>query len=151
MKDGTFIYGDELGARRAATTAAPSTSSCPTFPVPGRGPIAIASASPLDSRQVYGLRVAASKSSNWGQGAETGTGAWVEINLGERRASSMPTATSCENRAARAEVHGYYRPEDMDVDPIARAKGVFRACWANTGRLSHAGGSVAENTPCAAR
>ena len=41
---------------------------------------------------------------------------------------------------------GYYRPEDMDIDPIAREQGVFRACWANTGRMSHGGGSLLENS-----
>jgi secreted PhoX family phosphatase len=41
---------------------------------------------------------------------------------------------------------GYYRPEDMDIDPIAARNGVFRACWANTGRLNSAGGSLAENS-----
>ena len=41
---------------------------------------------------------------------------------------------------------GYYRPEDMDVDPIARAKGIMRACWANTGRKSHDASSLVENS-----
>jgi hypothetical protein len=33
----------------------------------------------------------------------------------------------------------------MDIDPIALAKGVFRACWANTGRMTNGGGSLVEN------
>ncbi len=41
---------------------------------------------------------------------------------------------------------GYYRPEDMDIDPIAAEDGVFRACWANTGRMSHTDSSVVENS-----
>jgi hypothetical protein len=41
---------------------------------------------------------------------------------------------------------GYYRPEDMDIDPIAGASGSFRACWANTGRKSHTDSSVVENS-----
>jgi hypothetical protein len=41
---------------------------------------------------------------------------------------------------------GYYRPEDMDVDPIALEDGVFRACWANTGRMSHTDSSIVENS-----
>src|SRR4029453_4789208 len=43
-------------------------------------------------------------------------------------------------------VTGYYRPEDMDIDPIALSNGLLRACWANTGRFSHAGGSTVENS-----
>ena len=34
----------------------------------------------------------------------------------------------------------------MDVDPIAAEKGVFRACWANTGRKSHTDSSLVENS-----
>jgi secreted PhoX family phosphatase len=41
---------------------------------------------------------------------------------------------------------GYYRPEDMDIDPIAAQQGVFRACWANTGRMSHTDSSLVENS-----
>jgi hypothetical protein len=41
---------------------------------------------------------------------------------------------------------GYYRPEDIDIDPIAAEDGVFRACWANTGRMSHTDSSVVENS-----
>ena len=41
---------------------------------------------------------------------------------------------------------GYYRPEDMDIDPIAAERGVFRACWANTGRKSHNDSSLVENS-----
>ena len=33
----------------------------------------------------------------------------------------------------------------MDIDPMAKDAGVFRACWANTGRMSHGGGSLVEN------
>jgi secreted PhoX family phosphatase len=39
---------------------------------------------------------------------------------------------------------GYYRPEDMDIDPIARANDEVRVCWTNTGRMSNGGGSAEE-------
>ena len=32
----------------------------------------------------------------------------------------------------------------MDIDPIAAEDGIFRGCWANTGRWSHAFGSAIE-------
>jgi len=41
---------------------------------------------------------------------------------------------------------GSFVGEDMDIDPIAAEHGVFRACWANTGRASHAGGSAVEHS-----
>jgi hypothetical protein len=34
----------------------------------------------------------------------------------------------------------------MDIDPIALEDGVFRACWANTGRMSHTDSSLVENS-----
>jgi hypothetical protein len=34
----------------------------------------------------------------------------------------------------------------MDLDPIAAEEGVFRACWANTGRMSHTDSSQVENS-----
>ncbi len=41
---------------------------------------------------------------------------------------------------------GFYRPEDMDIDPIAAANGTFRACWANTGRQDFGGDSLVESS-----
>ena len=143
--DGSFIYGDEL-APSGGNNGGGIYKFVPTFPFQGGGPIAVASASPLDSGKVYGLRVAASKSSNWGQGAETGAGAWVEINLANAGVVDANGNILLRTAQVAQKFTGFYRPEDMDVDPIAKENGLFRACWANTGRLSHAGGSVVENS-----
>jgi secreted PhoX family phosphatase len=143
--DGTMIYGDEL-APSGGNNGGGIYKFVPTFPFAGGGPIAVPSASPLDSGKVYGLRVAASKSSNWGQGAETGAGAWVEVGLAGAGVVDASGNILLRNAQLLQKFTGYYRPEDMDVDPIAKENGVFRACWANTGRLSHAGGSVVENS-----
>jgi hypothetical protein len=146
IKDnGSFIYGDEL-APSGGNNGGAIYKFVPTFPFQGGGPIAVASASPLDSGKVYGLRVAASKSSNWGQGAETGAGAWVEVNLAGANVVDANGNILLRNAQLLQKFTGFYRPEDMDVDPIAKANGIFRACWADTGRLSHAGGSVVENS-----
>ena len=40
--------------------------------------------------------------------------------------------------------NGYYRPEDMDIDPIARSNDEVRVCWTDTGRMSNGGGSAEE-------
>src|SRR6187399_1024478 len=61
-EDGTMIYGDELAPSGGANGGG-IYKFVPAFPFAGGGPISIASASPLDSGKVYGLRVAASKSS----------------------------------------------------------------------------------------
>src|SRR5262249_33991958 len=49
-------------------------------------------------------------------------------------------------RAAALSQHftGYYRPEDMDRDPIAAELGHVRVCWTNTGRMTNGGKSVVE-------
>ena len=143
-EDGTMIYGDEL-APSGGNAGGGIYKFVPTFPFQGGGPIGVASASPLDSGKVYGLRVAASKSSNWGQGAETGAGAWVEVNLAGANVVDASGNIQLRNAQIIQKFTGYYRPEDMDVDPVALARGIFRACWANTGRKSHAGGSIVEN------
>ena len=144
-EDGTMIYGDELAPSGGANGGG-IYKFVPTFPFAGGGPIGVASASPLDSGKVYGLRVAASKSSNWGQGAETGAGAWVEVGLAGAGVVDGSGNILLRNAQVLQKFTGYYRPEDMDLDPIAKEKGVFRACWANTGRLSHAGASIVENS-----
>jgi secreted PhoX family phosphatase len=45
---------------------------------------------------------------------------------------------------AALKLNGYYRPEDMDIDPIARSNDEVRVCWTDTGRMSNGGGSVEE-------
>jgi secreted PhoX family phosphatase len=143
-EDGTMIFGDEL-APSGGNAGGGIYKFVPTFPFDGGGPIGVPSASPLDSGKTYGLRVAASKSSNWGQGAETGAGAWVEVNLTGLNVVDANGNVILRNAQLLQRFTGYYRPEDMDVDPIALKKGLMRACWTNTGRMSHAGGGVVEN------
>lgn len=106
------------------------------------GPVLVPAQSPLAYGNVYGLRVAASGSSRWGEGAETGNGVWVAAttapdsdgNIGLRAAAQTLKLT------------GYYRPEDMDIGPVAESMGTFRVCWANTGRKSHTADSIVESS-----
>jgi len=142
--DGTMIYGDEL-APSGGNAGGGIYKFVPAIPFQGGGPIALPGQSPLVSGAVYGLRVAAQGSSNWGQGAETGNGAWVAVNLGGAGVQDGNGNIILRNAQALQRFTGYYRPEDMDVDPIAAERGVFRACWADTGRMSHTDSSVVEN------
>ena len=116
------------------------------IPFQGNGPITAAAQSPLASGSVFGLRVAAQGSTNWGQGAETGNGAWVAVNLTGANVVDAKHNIILRNAQVLQKFTGYYRPEDMDIDPIAAEDGVFRACWANTGRMSHTDSSVVENS-----
>src|SRR6185295_833536 len=79
--DGTMIYGDEL-APGGGNAGGGIYKFVPAMPFQGGGPISVPAQSPLVSGAVYGLRVAASGSSNWGQGAETGNATWTAVNLG---------------------------------------------------------------------
>jgi len=144
-EDGTMIYGDEL-APSGGNAGGGIYKFVPANPYQGNGPITVAGQSPLVAGAVYGLRVAAQGSSNWGQGAETGNGAWVAINLGGANVVDMNNNIILRTAQALQRFTGYYRPEDMDVDPIALENGIFRACWANTGRMSHTDSSLVENS-----
>ena len=148
--DGTMIYGDELAPGAVSTGSAGGAlyKFVPANPYTGTGqpPITQPQLSPLDSGSVFGLRVAANASSNWGQGAEVGKGRWIAIDTAPAGVVDAAGNIILRNAQVLQKFTGYYRPEDMDVDPIAAANGVFRACWANTGRLNFAGGSIVENS-----
>ena len=143
--DGTMLYGDEL-APSGGNAGGAIYKFVPAIPFQGNGPISVPGQSPLVSGSVFGLRVAAQGSTNWGQGAETGNGAWVAVNLAGANVVDSANNIILRNAQALQRFTGYYRPEDMDIDPIAEEDGVFRACWANTGRMSHTDSSVVENS-----
>src|SRR5262245_46589452 len=143
--DGTMIYGDEL-APSGGNAGGGIYKFVPAVPFQGNGPIAVPAQSPLATGTVYGLRVAAQGSAAWGQGAETGNGAWVAVNLAGANVVDGAGNIILRNSQLLQRFTGYYRPEDMDIDPIAAENGVFRACWANTGRMSHTDSSVVENS-----
>jgi secreted PhoX family phosphatase len=143
--DGTMIYGDEL-APNSGNAGGAIYKFVPAIPFTGGGPITVPAQSPFASGTIYGLRVAASGSSNWGQGAETGNGAWTAVDMAGANVVDANGNVILRNAQALQKFTGYYRPEDMDVDPVAAKKGLFRACWANTGRKSHTDGSLVENS-----
>ena len=148
--NGTMIYGDELapGAVSVGSAGGALYKFVPTVPYFGAGqpPVTQPQLSPLAAGSIFGLRVAANGSSNWGQGAEVGKGRWVAVDTIPAGVVDANGNTILRNAQALQRFTGYYRPEDMDVDPIAAADGVFRACWANTGRLNFGGGSLVENS-----
>jgi hypothetical protein len=148
--DGTMIYGDELAPGAVSTGSAGGAlyKFVPANPYTGTGqpPVTQPQLSPLESGSIFGLRVAANGSSNWGQGAEVGKGRWVAVDTVPAGIVDATGNIILRNAQVLQKFTGYYRPEDMDVDPIAAANGVFRACWANTGRLNFAGGSIVENS-----
>ncbi len=78
--------------------------------------------SPLVSGSVYALQASCRDSKRqFGQGCEVGNAAWVAVDAADaRKAANSVGAT------------GYYRPEDLHVDPAYVGEGE-RFCWTNTG------------------
>lgn len=143
--DGTMLFGDEL-APLGGVAGGGIYKFVPTNLYGGGGPITAPALSPFASGLVYGLRVATAGSTNWGQGAETGKGRWIPVDTAPAGVVDADGNIILRNAQLHQLFTGYYRPEDMDIDPIAAEDGVMRACWANTGRTSHAGGSTVENS-----
>ena len=143
LPDGTMYYGDELRPGTSAGAGSPGGGIykfVPTFPRTVEAPITSLSQSPLASGRVYGL--ALSTGGDIGQGTEIGVGRWIEVNA----VAVTDASGNISLRQAQLTQHftGYYRPEDMDLDPIAFARGEVRACWTNTGRMTNGGGSSVE-------
>lgn len=142
LDDGTMYYGDELrpGDEPESRLGGAIYKFVPVNPWIDGPAISNLSQSPLVGGALYGLQVGAS---DWGQGTEIGKGKWVPIQ-------PLPYTDSDGNvdlRKAQNELYftGYYRPEDMELDPIAWRRGDVRFCWANTGRMSNGGGSGVES------
>lgn len=123
--NGVMYYGDENRPTQG-TPGGAYYKFIPATPWTGSAPITTLSESPLVLGKVYGLRLGKrSGNTDYGQGANTGLGMWVEI----------PNAHDANLRVAAASLKltGYYRPEDAEVDPRALAQGQVRFCVNNTG------------------
>jgi hypothetical protein len=95
----------------------------PTHPFTGGAPITDLTQSPYGAGEVYGLRIGLGN--DYGQGREYGVGQWIHL--------PHTTNPNLEAAGLAAGLSGYYRPEDMDLDPIATAKGNVRLCSNDTG------------------
>jgi len=139
LPDGTIIFGDELRPGGGNPGGA-IYKFVPDIPYSGAGIITVAGSSPLVSGQLFGLRVGSN--GDFGQGTEIGQGVWTAID----EAAFMDVNGNIRLRAAQTALRftGYYRPEDMDIDPVALSNGEVRVCWADTGRMTNGGGSVEE-------
>ena len=129
LPDGTTYYSDEL----RPSTGKPGGGMYKFIPTaPASGPISDLSQSPLANGSVYVMRLGLrSNPVDFGQGSNTGAGRWIALT------STLPNANNTYNLAAQALAAGgytgYYRPEDIDLDPLAWADDRIRMCWNNTG------------------
>ena len=89
-------------------------------------PVTDLSQSPFVAGSIYGLRLGKRDgNTDYGQGTQTGMGTWIPV-------TSVPN-TNLRAAAATLKLTGFYRPEDAEVDPVARAAGNVRFCANNTG------------------
>jgi hypothetical protein len=129
LPNGTVYYGDELRPSRGKPGGG-IYKFVPSVPYdPSKGAITDLSQSPLTAGDVYVLRLGLrSGGTDYGQGTNTGAGKWIgPLSI------ATDLAASALNQGGYT---GYYRPEDMDLDPVAWAEGKVRACWPNTGNDS---------------
>lgn len=121
--EGVVYAGDEL----RPGTGSPDADGGAVFKfIPATahagGAIAALDASPFAAGKTYAMQVSCQKDKmQAGQGCEVGRAAWIEVDPTKARAEA-------DTRGAT----GYYRPEDMDRDPLYVGPGV-RFCWTNTG------------------
>lgn len=124
LPSGVVIGGDE---ERPGSIAADADGGAIFKFVPstlrtGEVPITSLAESPLVSGSVWALQVSCvNNQQQFGQGCEIGAGAWIEVGA----------ATARPDSDARGGT-GYYRPEDLELDPHFAGPGI-RFCFANTG------------------
>jgi Bacterial protein of unknown function (DUF839) len=90
------------------------------------GPVANLNESPLAAGWVFAMQVSCvNNNQQVGQGCEIGNAAWLPVN-----------AASARIDANAAGATGYYRPEDLELDPLysdVTNPQAVRFCWTNTG------------------
>ena len=119
--DGVVYAGDEL---RPGTDTPDADGGAIFKFVPATmasGMITSLDASPFVAGKTYAMQVECRKNEvQFGQGCETGNALWIEVD---------PTKARAEAYAKGAT--GYYRPEDLHLDP--EVSDGARFCWTNTG------------------
>jgi hypothetical protein len=130
LENGVMYMGDELRPGDAGTDRDGGAiyKFVPQTPFVGTGPISDLNQSPLVAGNLYALQVSAREATSstfprFGQGAEVGIAAWVKI------VDLVNTRQDAHAKGAT----GYYRPEDLELDPAYTGQGV-RFCWTNTQR-----------------
>ncbi|HNR76181.1 MAG TPA: DUF839 domain-containing protein [Parvularculaceae bacterium] len=128
LDNGVVIFGDELrpGTGTSDKDGGALFKFVPATPRLTDGPIASLSQSPLVAGQNYAMQVSCTTGAQFGQGCEIGNAAWIAVS-----------AAFARDDADRLGATGYYRPEDLHLDPTYRGQGQSaRFCWANTGNES---------------
>jgi hypothetical protein len=143
LEDGTMYMSDELRPSNGKAGGG-VYKFVPATPYQGAGPITTLDQSPFVSGTLYGLRVGTrNNNTDYGQGSETGKGVWLAIDPAAVMDANGNIILGNAQQALK--LTGYYRPEDMDLDPIAAKQGIVRVCGANTGRMTNGVDSAIED------
>jgi hypothetical protein len=128
LPDGTTYYGDELRPANGKPGGG-IYKFVPSHLFAGGAPITNLADSPLAAGTVSVMRIGIrSGGTDFGQGSNTGAGKWIALGTSPGATWNLAAAA-----LAAGGYTGFYRPEDMDLDPLAWADGRIRACWNNTG------------------
>jgi Bacterial protein of unknown function (DUF839) len=142
---GLLYYADENRPNAGAPGGA-YYKFIPTTPWNGSFQITAAAdlgRSPLAAGAVLGLRVGIRGGTDYGEGTETGEGAWIALCNGTSTCGNLRAA------AVANKLTGYYRPEDAEKDQFALEAGQVKWCINNTGNeASQNSGHTWGNTVC---
>ncbi len=124
---GVIIGGDELRPGTGAPDADGGSlfKFVPTNPAVGLTSISQLSESPLVAGTVHALQVSCvGGTQQFGQGCEVGNASWIPVSAARARAYADSLGAT-----------GYYRPEDLEQDPVfvdTANPQAIRFCWTNT-------------------
>jgi len=95
----------------------------PVNPRTANGPISQLSESPFVAGNLYAMQVSCiGNGQQYGQGCEVGNGVWLPVSAPHARSDAYKSGAT-----------GYYRPEDLELDPLYKdPNGGVRLCWMDT-------------------
>jgi Bacterial protein of unknown function (DUF839) len=124
---GVIIGGDELrpGTGKADADGGSLFKFVPAIPAVGLTSISQLSQSPLVAGTVHAMQVSCvGGTQQFGQGCEVGNAAWIPVSAATARLDADSLGAT-----------GYYRPEDLEQDPVfvdTANPQAIRFCWTNT-------------------
>jgi Bacterial protein of unknown function (DUF839) len=143
LEDGTTYFGDELRPSNGKAGGAIYKFVPATLYDLNDGIITNPAQSPFVSGTIHGMRLGTrNDNTDYGQGSEVGKGIWIQIDPAQFADADGNIILRKAQLALG--LTGYYRPEDMDRDPVAAAQGIKRVCWTNTGNMTNGAGSAVE-------
>lgn len=131
LPNGVLYAGDELrpGEPLSGAGNGPDGNGgaifkfIPANPRTASGPISQLSESPFVAGNLYAMQVACvNNGQQYGQGCEIGNAAWLPVSAANARTDAFKSGAT-----------GYYRPEDLELDPMYKdPAGGVRLCWMDT-------------------